>query len=498
MKKRAFADSNAERSTLNVQRSTFNRQRPMHRWLAWPAMALAGLLVCWPAGLRAAPLSTAFTYQGRLLENGTPPSGQFDLHFGLFTASTGEVPCAPPVTNAGVMVLNGLFTTTLDFGTNVFSGIGCWLEIGVRPAGAPAEFVTLHPRQPLTPTPYALYTLKAESLAGPVPLSQLPANVARLDVNQTFTGNIMATTFQGDGAGLRNVTADGLAARQMERLWRVAIPFVTVTNAGNEPDPVSGKGAVDYNFRMGKFEINNNQYCTFLNAVATDDPHELYDRNMTDSVHGGIVRSGSPGDFAYAVKPGMGHQPVVWVDFHDALRFCNWLHHGQPVGAPDNTTTEDGAYTLTPAAIAANSITRNPNALFWLPSDDEWYKAAYHQPAEAGGESASYWKYPTRSNEVPFSEPPPGGQNSVNACCETGRIATEVGAYLNAASFYGTFDQAGNVEEWTEEIIFITNRRLRGGSWNYNEFYSESDDFEFDTPDYPADGIGFRVAGQAP
>jgi formylglycine-generating enzyme required for sulfatase activity len=143
-------------------------------------------------------------------------------------------------------------------------------------------------------------------------------------------------------------------------------------------------------------------------------------------------------------------------------------------------------------------VTRQPNARFWLPSDDEWYKAAYHQPAEAGGDSGHYWKYPTRSNETPFSEPPPGGSNSANTCCETGRMATDVGAYLTSSGFYGTFDQAGNVEEWTEEIIFAANRRLRGGSWNYNEFYSESDDFEFDTPDYPADGIGFRVAGQAP
>ena len=456
------------------------------------------LLACWPAGLLAAPLGTTFTYQGHLLQNGTAPSGQFDLRFGLFTASTGEVPSAPLVTNTGVIVLNGLFNTSLDFGTNVFTGASCWLEIGVRPVGAPTEFITLQPRQPLTPTPYALYALRAESLAGPLPLAQLPANVARLDLNQTFTGSVTAATFRGDGAGLSNLTADTLAARQMERLWRVAIPFVTVTNAGNEPNAGTGKGAVDYNFRIGKFEINNNQYCAFLNAVAADDRHELYNSNMTESVHGGIVRSGSPGDFAYAVKPGMGHQPVVWVDFHDALRFCNWLHHGQPVGVQDSTTTEDGAYTLTSTALAANTVTRNPNARFWLPNDDEWYKAAYHQPAEAGGDAGNYWKFPTRSNEVPFSEPPPGGANSVNACCETGRLATDVGAYLNAPSFYGTFDQGGNVEEWTEEIIFVTNRRLRGGSWTYNEFYSESDDFEFDTPDYPADGIGFRVAGQAP
>jgi formylglycine-generating enzyme required for sulfatase activity len=218
---------------------------------------------------------------------------------------------------------------------------------------------------------------------------------------------------------------------------------------------------------------------------------------MTVTVHGGIERTGSPGDYAYAVKPGMGHRPVVWVDFHDAARFCNWLHHGQPTGPQDSTTTEDGAYTLTSSSIASNSVARNAGARFWLPSDDEWYKAAYHQPGEAGGDFNNYWQYPTRSNDAPYSEPPPGGVNSANACCETERLATDVGAYLNSSSYYGTFDQAGNVQEWTEEIIYVTNRRVRGGSWVYNEYYSRSDEFEFDTPDYPADGIGFRVAGVA-
>src|SRR5206468_3534900 len=107
-----------------------------------------------------------------------------------------------------------------------------------------------------------------------------------------------------------------------------------VTNAGNAAD-VTGKGSVPYNFRIGKYEINNNQYVAFLNAVAADDPHALYDPNMTVEVHGGILRSGSPGEYLYTVKPGMGHQPVVWVDFYDVLRFCNWLHNGQPAGAQD-------------------------------------------------------------------------------------------------------------------------------------------------------------------
>jgi formylglycine-generating enzyme required for sulfatase activity len=484
----------------------------------WLAAALLGAPLAW-LDVHAAGLGHGFSYQGRLLEGGLPAQGRYDLRFELFSAGAGGTPWAAPLTNRAVNVEAGVFNVLLDFGTNVFSGASCWLEIGVRPSGPPVEFVVLAPRQPLTPVPYAIYTLQAESVVGPLSAAQLPTNVARLDLDQTFGGSVtfgglvtigtsnapglldvrggVRGTFSGDGGALSNVTAVGLGARAMERLWRVPLTFVAVTNAGNAADS-NGKGAVAYPFRMGKFEVNNNQYATFLNAVAVEDPHALYDTNMSLSAHGGIERSGVPGDFAYTVKPGFGHRPVVWVDFYDTLRFCNWLHNGQPAGKQDETTTEDGAYSLTPEALAAENVLRNAQARFWLPSDDEWYKAAYHQPFADGGEPSGYWLYPTRSNDVPLSEPPPGGITSVNACCDAGGHATDVGSYAEASTWYGTFDQAGNVQEWTEwtsEFAFLRNRRVRGGSWEYNEFYSSSQDFEFDTTDYPAPGLGFRVAG---
>jgi sulfatase modifying factor 1 len=476
---------------------------------------MAGLGVLFAAHAHCA--GTAFSYQGRLLDSGAPANGSYDLRFELFAMPIGGAPSAFAITNASTSVSNGVFTASLDFGANVFNGTSSWLEIAVRAGGPSAPFVTLIPRQALTPAPFSIYTLKAESLAGPLPDSQLSPNIARLDANQQFSGavtftgqvgigttnpaatldvqgEIHAGSFSGSGSGLSNVVAEALTQRQIEKQWRVPIPFVTVTNADNPAD-FNGKGSVPYDFRIGKFEINNKQYAAFLNAVAADDPHSLYSSNMTVNVYGGITRSGAPGDYSYAPKPGREHHPVVWVDFHDALRFCNWLHHGQPTGVQDNSTTEDGAYTMTDEGMRNNSIARNPKARFWLPNDDEWYKAAYHQPAEQGGDFSDYWLYPTRSNDVPFSEPPPGGVNSMNACCDMGPMSTDVGAYFNSPGYYGTYDQAGNAQEWTEEIIYVTNRRLRGGSWSYNEFYARSSDFEFDTTDYDAEGIGFRVAG---
>lgn len=474
------------------------------------------MLGCSPQAFGAG-VTTVFTYQGQLFHQGSPAQGIHDIQFELFDAFVGGDPCAEPILLHALPVVGGAFTAQLDFGTNVFGGTGCWLEICVRPTGSGGDLVTLAPRQPLTATPYAIYTLKAESLAGPLPASQLPPNVARLDADQLFTGTvtfggnvmvggtnsdpsltiggaIQAGAFSGDGAGLSNVMANAISASLAERLWKIHIPFVAVTNAGNPPD-FGGKGAVAYDFRIGTYEVNNRQYVAFLNAVAVEDRFGLFDTNMEASVHGGILRTGHPGDYHYTAKPGMEHRPAVWVDFHDALRFCNWLHNGQPSGVQQPSTTEDGAYTMTAEGVASNTIQRNAAARFWLPSDDEWYKAAYHQPWELGGDVEGYWRFPTRSQVAPFSEVPPGDANTANVCCATDRVATDVGAYVNSATFYGTLDQAGNVQEWVEEIIFITNRRLRGGSWDYNEFYTESDDLEFDTTNYPADGIGFRVAG---
>src|SRR5258706_10692697 len=137
-----------------------------------------------------AGLGSAFSYQGRLLESGAPANGRYDLRFEFFTLDAGGVPSAQPITNSAVLVSNGVFATSLDFGTGIFSGTAWWLEIGVRPAGVPDPFVTLAPRQSLTPAPYSIYTLKAESLSGLLSDAQLSTNVARLDANQTFGGAV--------------------------------------------------------------------------------------------------------------------------------------------------------------------------------------------------------------------------------------------------------------------------------------------------------------------
>jgi len=105
-------------------------------------------------GLRAQ--GTAFTYQGQLTTTTGPATGSYDLVFTLYNTNVGGSPAAAPVTNSGTALNNGLFTATVDFGTGVFTGQTNWLDIAVSPSGA-NSFVTLMPRQQLTPTPYAVF-----------------------------------------------------------------------------------------------------------------------------------------------------------------------------------------------------------------------------------------------------------------------------------------------------------------------------------------------------
>jgi len=142
--------------------------------------------------------STTFTYQGRLNNGTNVAAGNFDLRFAIFNAVTAGAQQGGLLTNSAV-VSNGLFMVALDFG-NQFPGADRWLEIAVRTNGGGA-FTTLVPRQPLTPTPYAVFANTASNLTGTVPLAQLPAGV----ITNGASGVNFSGAFNGNGAGVTNL-----------------------------------------------------------------------------------------------------------------------------------------------------------------------------------------------------------------------------------------------------------------------------------------------------
>jgi len=106
---------------------------------------------------------TAFTYQGRLNDGSRPATGIYDLRFTIYDAATNGSGVAGPITNSTTAISNGLFTVALDFGAGPFAGAARWIEIGVRTNGG-GGFITLSPRQPVAPSPYALYAGSATTL----------------------------------------------------------------------------------------------------------------------------------------------------------------------------------------------------------------------------------------------------------------------------------------------------------------------------------------------
>jgi formylglycine-generating enzyme len=287
------------------------------------------------------------------------------------------------------------------------------------------------------------------------------------------------------------------------------VEMVTVGNAGNGTDAGNASepgvyGSVPYEFKIGKFEVTLAQYTAFLNAVAATDAYGLYHPSMeTNDNIKGILRSGSSGSFAYTVI-GTETRPVTYVSWFDSARFCNWLHNGRPVGQQTASTTERGSYILD-GAVSGVGFLRQWGAKYWIPSEDEWYKAAYNQSSGQGGEIDNYWLYPTRSSAEPgnaIGTLPNHGNflATVYSVTQNGSLdsnqnyLTAGGSYPGSASFYGTFDQGGNVWEWNDAVIGGASRGLRGGSWNGMENILRSSYRGFGFPETGLNYIGFRVA----
>jgi formylglycine-generating enzyme len=285
------------------------------------------------------------------------------------------------------------------------------------------------------------------------------------------------------------------------------INFVEVGDPGNPSDTLNhctepACGTVGTTYFIGKFEVTNQQYARFLNAVADSDPNSLYNTNMNADARGGIVRSGSSGNYTYAAKAGRWYNPVIFVSFFDALRFANWLHNGQPTGPQGAGTTETGAYTITPSGVVGNTIARNVGADYFLPSENEWYKAAYYDTG-----LGTYFDYPMSTDTTPISSPPPGAATSGNFWSGTYALTgsasfdnafnylTNVGAYSGAASPNGTFDQGGNVWEWNETIAqTVAYRVYRGGGWDDGSSYLFVSIPASSSPVNEYYDVGFRVA----
>jgi len=302
---------------------------------------------------------------------------------------------------------------------------------------------------------------------------------------------------------VRGFLAAGIVAYAVAAHGVVTIDTVYVGYPGNAADSttygaVGTAGGAGYN--IGKYEVTNAEWREFLTAKASlGDPNGLYSTEMAGA-YGGIARSGTGivGDpYVYSPKGGdanWNNRPVNYVSWYDAARFTNWLTTGN---------TESGVYNTSTWAI--DRTYRNPQGVaYFIPTEDEWYKAAYHKN---DGVTGNYWDYPTKSDAPPINThltPDPGNHANFYDFYGTGNgtytigspyYTTVVGDFEKSASSYGTFDQGGNLWEWNETAVTSSSRGLRGGGWSniYAYGLAASDRGNYD-PTGEIHFIGFRVA----
>ena len=194
--------------------------------------AFIGLVFCLGI-VSARAQTTAFTYQGKLTDASMTASGTYDFGFALYDAAADGTQIGAALTRANVTVANGVFTVSLDFGANVFSGAARYLEIAVkRPSDA--NFTTLAPRQMLTSSPYSIRTLSAGVADG------LSVNCVGCVTN----GQINSV----DGAKITGTVANATNATNATN----AVNATTATTAGNVTGIVGiangGTGSATKNF----------------------------------------------------------------------------------------------------------------------------------------------------------------------------------------------------------------------------------------------------------
>ncbi len=162
-------------------------------------------------------------------------------------------------------------------------------------------------------------------------------------------------------------------------------------------------------------------------------------------------------------------------------------------------TTENGAYTLN-GDTTSGTESRNAGATYFLPSENEWYKAAYYK---SGGTNAGYWTYPTQSNTAPGNSLALALSTSNEANCNNPNYTdptnylTPAGTFAASPGPYGTYDMGGDLFQWNE-AIFGSSRGIRGGNWYSESTLLASSDRGGAPPTLEINVVGFRDASAVP
>jgi formylglycine-generating enzyme required for sulfatase activity len=293
------------------------------------------------------------------------------------------------------------------------------------------------------------------------------------------------------------MTLSSMAFAETLNVGFFSADFSDVGNAGNAADSLDhigyrgsiGYGAVSYNYKIAKYETTVAQYVTFLNSVGSAvDQYGLYNPNS------GILNNN--GTYSAGTGRGSANKPITYVSYYDAVRYINWIANG----ATSNASTESGSYLISGGGPDSGVISsRNASATYVLPSENEWYKAAYNK----GLLSTDYSDNPTDGRTMIGADYPNMANRYLGPDGPTGLGSTvDVGSY--GSGYYGTYDMAGNVWEYSETfmglISGIETYGIRGGAYigytGYDADASMRGDSYYLTASHTGQdaNVGFRTA----
>ena len=268
--------------------------------------------------------------------------------------------------------------------------------------------------------------------------------------------------------------------------------------------PVVGRGSVPYVYRIGKYEVTTAQWLEFLNTFGPQgDEFRWFARPEWWGADVDFTYNGPGVRYVLLDLPGAEMMPVFGIVWHDAARFCNWLHNDK---SSDPISLESGAYDTSTFGYEpdgwtfTDQVTRSEGARFWIPSWDEWLKAAHYDP-----QARRWYKWPTRDGRFPVTGLPGAGDTSagVQGCEDIIPYCPyfiPLGAY-ESTSPWGLYDVSGGTREWTEETIESRWRGVEGnraGGPLYGEIMTSADSVLGIASERPGTRpfTGRRLAGQ--
>ncbi|MGD9690830.1 MAG: SUMF1/EgtB/PvdO family nonheme iron enzyme [Phycisphaerales bacterium] len=300
------------------------------------------------------------------------------------------------------------------------------------------------------------------------------------------------------------------------------IEFVTIGDPGNAPftgnpppgGSANGRGAVSYEYRIGRFEVTTEQWVEFFNAALDRPANDRLPHVVAPSTWGAVGAPAQNGGQRFRVPAGNEMRPVGNISWRMAAMYCNWLHNNK---STDRAAFMNGAYDVSTFGYIGNiftdQLTHNPEARYWIPTWDEWIKAAHYDPNRYGEGEGGYWAYSITSDTQPIFGPPGafGGLAQSNCCWDQfthpgmNPFAILLGAYPTVQSPWGLLDASGATTEWNEEVLTgsfgVRWRRLDGTAWStpsggivIDLVGNSGDDF----PSFSPYDFGFRIASAVP